>query len=310
VKKPETPRLTIMAENKLDRNTYLSRNVGDFPDEMVVNGRKFIKVNDLRYGTNPHQPAAYYKEADAASVIGDMKVLKDGKSGLSQTNLEDISYALNIVKFFDRPACAVMKHVNPSGAAVQADDEPLVEVYRKGRDADNRAVLDNKNDGRNHMGRGGGIGMDLQAQNHPVTIRNTTIAGNAAGETGSPEGLSKGGAIFTTGDSKSKLSMLNCLVAGNTTAGTNVTMSLQYAGDVDHCLFDVADDKIGEHSKVGDPKFVKPARGNYHLSSGSPALGVSAWYEGIPEDLDGIRRRRKPAVGCYEIKAGTLLILR
>lgn len=174
----------------------------------------------------------------------------------------------------------------------------------------NRAVLDNKNDGRNHMGRGGGIGMDLQAQNHPVTIRNTTIAGNAAGETGSPEGLSKGGAIFTTGDSKSKLSMLNCLVAGNTTAGTNVTMSLQYAGDVDHCLFDVADDKIGEHSKVGDPKFVKPARGNYHLSSGSPALGVSAWYEGIPEDLDRARRLKNPAAGCYEVQFCTIMVLR
>ena len=174
----------------------------------------------------------------------------------------------------------------------------------------NRAVLDNKNDGRNHMGRGGGIGMDLQAQNHPVTIRNTTIAGNAAGETGSPEGLSRGGAIFTTGDSKSKLSMLNCLVAGNTTAGTNVTMSLQYAGDVDHCLFDVADDKIGEHSKVGDPKFVKPARGNYHLSSGSPALGVSAWYEGIPEDLDRARRLKNPAAGCYEVQFCTIMVLR
>lgn len=174
----------------------------------------------------------------------------------------------------------------------------------------NRAVLSREQDNRNHMGRGGGIGIDFQSQPNLVTIRNTTIAGNAAGETGSPEGLSKGGAIFTTGDSKSKLSMLNCLVAGNTTAGTNVTMSLQYAGDVDHCLFDVADDKIGEHSKVGDPKFVKPARGNYHLSSGSPALGVSAWYEGIPEDLDRARRLKNPAAGCYEVQFCTIMILR
>ena len=160
------------------------------------------------------------------------------------------------------------------------------------------------------MGRGGGIGIDFQAQAHSVTIRNTTIAGNAAGETGSPDGLSKGGAIFTTGDSKSKLSMLNCLVAGNTTAGTNVTMSLQYAGGVDYCLFDVADDRLGEHSKVGDPKFVNLAKGNCHLSPGSPAVGIGLWYEEIPEDLDGLKRRRKPAAGCYEIKAGTLLILR
>ena len=104
--------------------------------------------------------------------------------------------------------------------------------------------------------------------------------------------------------------MLNCLVAGNATACTNVTMSLQYAGDVDYCLFDVADDRIGDHSKVGDPKFVNLAKGNCHLSPGSPAIGIGLWYEEIPEDLDGLKRRRKPAAGCYEIKAGTLLILR
>ena len=104
--------------------------------------------------------------------------------------------------------------------------------------------------------------------------------------------------------------MFNCIVAGNTTVGTNTTVKLNYADDVDHCLFDVADDKIGEHSKVGDPKFVKPARGNYHLSSGSPALGVSAWYEGIPEDLDRARRLKNPAAGCYEVQFCTIMILR
>ncbi|MEA4862818.1 MAG: IMP cyclohydrolase [Victivallaceae bacterium] len=130
-----------MASQALNRNSYLSKNVGDFPAEMMINGRRYVKVNDLRYGTNPHQPAAYYKEAGHRSVIGDMQVLKDGKSGLSQTNLEDISYALNIVKFFDRPACAVMKHVNPSGAAVQFGGESLTDIYRKARDCDARAAF-------------------------------------------------------------------------------------------------------------------------------------------------------------------------
>lgn len=174
----------------------------------------------------------------------------------------------------------------------------------------NRAVLSNANDGRNHMGRGGGIGVDLQSQPNAVAIRNTTIAGNAAGEAGCPDGLSKGGAVFTTGDSKSKFAMKNCLVACNTTACTNVTMSLQYADAVDYCLFDVADDKIGAHSKVGNPGFVNLAKGNCHLSPTSAAIGIGQWYEGIPEDLDGIRRRRKPAVGCYETRGGTILILR
>ena len=126
---------------ELNRKAYLSKNIGDFPSEITINNKKYIKVDDLRYGTNPHQPASYYKPADELCPIGDMKILKDGKSGLSQTNLEDISYALNIVKFFSKPACAVMKHVNPSGAAVMVEGEKLIDVYKKGRDADNRAAF-------------------------------------------------------------------------------------------------------------------------------------------------------------------------
>lgn len=126
---------------ELNRNTYLSKNIGNFPERTTINGREYVKVNDLRYGTNPHQPAAYYKPADTVSPIGDMEILKDGKSGLSQTNLEDISYALNIVKFFDLPACAVMKHVNPSGAAMARPGESLRDVYVKARDCDARAAF-------------------------------------------------------------------------------------------------------------------------------------------------------------------------
>lgn len=126
---------------ELNRSTYLSKNVGDYPAEITIGSRKYVKVEDLRYGTNPHQPAAYYKPVDMPCVIGDMEIVKNGKNGLSQTNLEDISYALNIVKFFDRPACAVMKHVNPSGAAVQCGQESVKSIYLKARDADARAAF-------------------------------------------------------------------------------------------------------------------------------------------------------------------------
>ncbi len=126
---------------ELTRDSYLSKNVGDFPAEFCVGTRRYVKVDDLRYGTNPHQAACYYKPAGEACVIGDMKILKNGKSGLSQTNLEDISYALNIVKFFDAPACAVMKHVNPSGAAEGRPGETLRQIYLKARDADARAAF-------------------------------------------------------------------------------------------------------------------------------------------------------------------------
>ena len=130
-----------MAKEKLSRSTYLSRNVGEYASTVEIMGVQYAKVDDLRYGTNPHQTAAFYKPAGRTNVIGDMEILKTGKSGLSQTNLEDISYSLNIIKFFDEPACACMKHVNPSGAAVGVASEALVEVYRKARDCDPRAAF-------------------------------------------------------------------------------------------------------------------------------------------------------------------------
>ena len=92
-----------MAE-KLGRNAYLTKNTGDFASEIIVGGKKFIKADDLRYGTNPHQPAAFYIPEGSKGAIANMKTLKSGKNGLSQTNLEDISGALNIVKYFDIPA--------------------------------------------------------------------------------------------------------------------------------------------------------------------------------------------------------------
>ncbi len=128
-------------EKKLTRDTYLSKNIGDFPAEMTINGQKYLKVDDLRYGTNPHQAACYYKPENVPCAIGDMEILKNGKNGLSQTNLEDISYALNIVKFFDVCACAVMKHVNPSGAAAACPGDDVRTVYMKARDADSRAAF-------------------------------------------------------------------------------------------------------------------------------------------------------------------------
>ncbi|OGV52748.1 MAG: IMP cyclohydrolase [Lentisphaerae bacterium GWF2_44_16] len=130
-----------MVSKKLDKKSYHSKNTGDFPDNILVGANKYVKVNDLRYGTNPHQPAAYYKPANKSCPIADMELLKTAKNGLSQTNLEDISYSLNIVKYFDSPACAVMKHVNPCGVAVMRGDETLRNVYKKARDCDARAAF-------------------------------------------------------------------------------------------------------------------------------------------------------------------------
>ncbi len=129
------------SQSGLTRNTYLSSNTGEYLDTFDFAGTRYEKVEDLRYGTNPHQTAAFYRPVDNHGAIGGMEILKSGKSGLSQTNLEDISYALNTVKFFDSPACACMKHVNPSGAAVAVANQRLLEVYQKARDCDPRAAF-------------------------------------------------------------------------------------------------------------------------------------------------------------------------
>lgn len=130
-----------MQEKMLTRNNYLSQNKGFFDQSIEINGIKYEKVEDLRYGTNPHQPAAFYRPIGIDTPIGNMKVLKTGKNGLSQTNLEDISYAINIIKFFKKSAVAVMKHVNPSGVAVGRESESLKKVYIKARDCDPRAAF-------------------------------------------------------------------------------------------------------------------------------------------------------------------------
>ncbi len=130
-----------MAEKDL-KQMYRTRTEGDFPDTMEVLGRAYEKVDDLRYGTNPHQPAAYYRPAGADNlVLGAYETLKTGKGGLSQTNLEDMQHAVGILKFMQRPACAVMKHCNPSGVAIEVDGQPQVEVYQKARDADAQAAF-------------------------------------------------------------------------------------------------------------------------------------------------------------------------
>ena len=131
----------MTTQQPMNRQTYLTKNMGDFPAKLEIAGVCYEKVEDLRYGTNPHQPAAFFRPLGVPTPIGSVEVLKTGKSGLSQTNLEDISYALNIVKYFDVPACAVMKHVNPSGAAVGRHGDSLRDVYRKARDCDPRAAF-------------------------------------------------------------------------------------------------------------------------------------------------------------------------
>jgi hypothetical protein len=75
---------------------------------------------------------------------------------------------------------------------------------------------------------------------------------------------------------------------------------LAYLDSVDYCLFDVADDKLGVHSIVGDPAFKNTEKGDYNLRPSSPAAESGYWFEGIVEDLNRVARPEKPSMGCYQ----------
>jgi AICAR transformylase/IMP cyclohydrolase PurH len=127
------------------RKKYSTALEEEFPESIKItigdHETVYRKHMSLRYGENPHQPAAFYSPTEGPLTVGDIKLLKTGKSGLSMTNVEDANNSMRIVSYFEQPAVAVMKHVNPSGAAVQNKEESLVEVYRKARDCDALAAF-------------------------------------------------------------------------------------------------------------------------------------------------------------------------
>ena len=87
----------------------------------------FVKVQDLRYGENPHQGAAFYRERQpAAGTLSTAKQLQ-GKE-LSYNNIADADAAWECVRSFDAPACVIVKHANPCGVAVGVTIE---EAYAK-----------------------------------------------------------------------------------------------------------------------------------------------------------------------------------
>lgn len=89
----------------------------DFPDTFNT---QFLKTQEMRYGENPHQKAAFYVEANPADTgVATARQLQ-GKE-LSYNNIADTDAALECVKQFDAPACVIVKHANPCGVAVAVD---------------------------------------------------------------------------------------------------------------------------------------------------------------------------------------------
>ena len=88
---------------------------------------QLVKTQDMRYGENPHQSAAFYRELQPAAGTLAQWVQLQGKA-LSFNNIADADAAWECVKTFSEPACVIVKHANPCGVAVGAS---AVEAYLK-----------------------------------------------------------------------------------------------------------------------------------------------------------------------------------
>lgn len=113
---------------------YFNELAGDkFPERLTLT---FKKEQDLRYGENPHQEAAFYKE------IGDLRgTLAAGKKlhgkELSFNNINDANGALRVLKEFDEPTIVAVKHANPCGIG---SGETLKEAYIKAYECDKESI--------------------------------------------------------------------------------------------------------------------------------------------------------------------------
>jgi phosphoribosylaminoimidazolecarboxamide formyltransferase/IMP cyclohydrolase len=87
---------------------------GAFPQ---VLSRQWVKVQQMRYGENPHQQAAFYRENSVAAGLLAGYAQLQGKE-LSYNNIADADAAWDCVRSFDEPACVIIKHANPCGVAV------------------------------------------------------------------------------------------------------------------------------------------------------------------------------------------------
>ncbi|MEQ1602228.1 MAG: bifunctional phosphoribosylaminoimidazolecarboxamide formyltransferase/IMP cyclohydrolase [Methylophilaceae bacterium] len=126
--------LSVAAFNRISNydgaiSDYLSSFKADgsrkpFPDQ--VNGN-FVKLQDLRYGENPHQQAAFYRDLHPAPGSLVTAEQLQGKE-LSYNNIADADAAWECVKSFDTGACVIVKHANPCGVALGGT---ALEAYSK-----------------------------------------------------------------------------------------------------------------------------------------------------------------------------------
>ena len=112
----------------ISRYFSLQTGEGEYPSTMI---QPWEKLQDLRYGENPHQTAAFYRDNSAQGGVAHSRQLA-GKE-LSFNNIVDLESAWSIVAEFDRPAAAIIKHTNPCGTATAGD---IATAYKLAYEAD------------------------------------------------------------------------------------------------------------------------------------------------------------------------------
>jgi phosphoribosylaminoimidazolecarboxamide formyltransferase/IMP cyclohydrolase len=118
-----TARYDAAISNYLGSHGAESAN-GHYPPTFT---QQWEKVQELRYGENPHQNAAFYRDLDAApGTLASYRQLQ-GKE-LSYNNITDSDAAWECVRTFEAPACVIVKHANPCGVAVGSD---VADAYAK-----------------------------------------------------------------------------------------------------------------------------------------------------------------------------------
>ncbi len=125
----EAFRLTSAYDNAIFNWLAATEGADTFPRDV----RFFLeKVQDLRYGENPHQKAAFYRFADSKPTSLARAEQLHGKE-LSHNNILDVDACWTAVREFEEPACVIVKHTNPCGTAIGAD---VVEAYDKAHASD------------------------------------------------------------------------------------------------------------------------------------------------------------------------------
>jgi phosphoribosylaminoimidazolecarboxamide formyltransferase/IMP cyclohydrolase len=135
----ELPGAMDAAGVDLPADAGLPRSADAYPDVLVV---PLAKVETLRYGENPHQPAARYRRTDRRAGIDDGPFGTgapplQGKA-LSYNNVLDASAAAALARRLRGPACVVVKHTNPCGAAERSS---LLEAWEAARAGDPDAAF-------------------------------------------------------------------------------------------------------------------------------------------------------------------------